>query len=357
MSIRLGVNIDHVATLRNARGEKHPDPYSAALSALKYGADSITIHLREDRRHINDVDLKKITKNKKIPTNLEMAANEEMLKIAIKSKPNFVCIVPEKRQEITTEGGLNLKKNFKKIMKKDDYSFYLIISFITPFLIFELIPTKLPHYVFPSYLPLSILIARNVVKVDSVQKLLNFSTIPLLLFPLSILVMVIYAVFEYSNIDAFFLINIFILLLLICVLLWFKKKKNIRSLIIFAGIFQIANFLILVFFLIPKLDRFWISKKINNIIVKYEKDVDQTFTFGFNEPSLLFLTSHKAINNSFSELTNEKIKNTKILLIVTGEFINSIESQIEYESFKIVDHFSGFNYSRGHNLEFKAFKN
>ena len=71
MSIRLGVNIDHVATLRNARGEKHPDPYSAALSALKYGADSITIHLREDRRHINDVDLKKITKNKKIPTNLE----------------------------------------------------------------------------------------------------------------------------------------------------------------------------------------------------------------------------------------------------------------------------------------------
>ena len=117
MSIRLGVNIDHVATLRNARGEKHPDPYSAALSALKYGADSITIHLREDRRHINDVDLKKITKNKKIPTNLEMAANEEMLKIAIKSKPNFVCIVPEKRQEITTEGGLNLKKNFKKIKR------------------------------------------------------------------------------------------------------------------------------------------------------------------------------------------------------------------------------------------------
>ena len=117
MSIRLGVNIDHVATLRNARGENHPDPYSAALSALKYGADSITIHLREDRRHINDVDLKKITKNKKIPTNLEMAANEEMLKIAIKSKPNFVCIVPEKRQEITTEGGLNLKKNFKKIKR------------------------------------------------------------------------------------------------------------------------------------------------------------------------------------------------------------------------------------------------
>ena len=117
MSIRLGVNIDHVATLRNARGEKHPDPYLSAISALKFGADSITIHLREDRRHINERDLKKISKNKKIPLNLEMAANDEMLKIAIKYKPNFVCIVPEKRKEITTEGGLNLSKNYKKIKK------------------------------------------------------------------------------------------------------------------------------------------------------------------------------------------------------------------------------------------------
>ena len=115
MITRLGVNIDHVATLRNARGENHPDPYTSALLALKYGADSITIHLREDRRHIVDKDLFRIVKNKKIPTNLEMAANEQMLKIALKSKPNFVCIVPEKRKEITTEGGLNLKKNFKKI--------------------------------------------------------------------------------------------------------------------------------------------------------------------------------------------------------------------------------------------------
>ena len=114
---RLGVNIDHVATIRNARGELHPDPYKAALKAMKYGADSITIHLREDRRHIKDSDLKMISKNKKIPLNLEMAANFQMLKIALKNKPNFVCIVPEKRKEITTEGGLNLKKNHKKINK------------------------------------------------------------------------------------------------------------------------------------------------------------------------------------------------------------------------------------------------
>ena len=115
--IRLGVNIDHVATVRNARGESHPDPYLAAIKAIKYGADSITIHLREDRRHIKDSDLKKISKNKKIPLNLEMAANLSMLRVALNNKPSFVCIVPEKRKEITTEGGLNLKRNFKQISK------------------------------------------------------------------------------------------------------------------------------------------------------------------------------------------------------------------------------------------------
>ena len=109
--IRLGVNIDHIATIRNARGEDHPVPYKAAIYAMKCGADSITIHLREDRRHIKDLDLKKISSNKKIPLNLEMAADLKILKIALKNKPNFVCLVPEKRNEITTEGGLNLNNN------------------------------------------------------------------------------------------------------------------------------------------------------------------------------------------------------------------------------------------------------
>ena len=113
--IKLGVNIDHVATVRNARGEIHPDPYIAAKNAIKYGANSITIHLREDRRHIKDADLKKISNKKKIPLNLEIAANNEMLKIALKYKPNYICLVPEKRNEITTEGGLNLNKNIKQI--------------------------------------------------------------------------------------------------------------------------------------------------------------------------------------------------------------------------------------------------
>ena len=112
---RLGVNIDHVATLRNARGETHPSPLNAAKLAIKYGADSITIHLREDRRHIIDSDLKKIKQIKTIPINLEISTNNEMLRIALRNKPNFVCIVPENRKEITTEGGLNIKKDNKKI--------------------------------------------------------------------------------------------------------------------------------------------------------------------------------------------------------------------------------------------------
>tara|TARA_X000001036_G_scaffold277769_1_gene258051 strand:- start:164 stop:877 length:714 start_codon:yes stop_codon:yes gene_type:complete len=116
---KLGVNIDHIATLRNARGEDHPNILFAAKYAYKKGADSITIHLREDRRHIKDYDLKQIVKTK-IPLNLELAASKSMVKIALKNKPNYICIVPEKRKEITTEGGLNLKKNtifLKKIIK------------------------------------------------------------------------------------------------------------------------------------------------------------------------------------------------------------------------------------------------
>ena len=112
---RLGVNIDHIATLRNARGEIHPDPCYAASEVVKMGADSVTIHLREDRRHINDLDAQKICKLKKILVNLEISMNDKIVKNALKIKPNYICIVPENRKEVTTEGGLNLDKNQKKL--------------------------------------------------------------------------------------------------------------------------------------------------------------------------------------------------------------------------------------------------
>ncbi len=112
---RLGVNIDHVATVRNARGEFHPDPVLAAKFVKKKGADSITIHLREDRRHIKDLDAKKICSIKNLLVNLEISIRDEIVENALKIKPDFICIVPENRKEITTEGGLNLGKNQKKI--------------------------------------------------------------------------------------------------------------------------------------------------------------------------------------------------------------------------------------------------
>ena len=133
--IKLGVNIDHVATIRNARGENYPSPLRAALLSEKSGADSITIHLREDRRHINENDLKLIKSKLKIPLNLEIASTKEMLKISLNHKPSFICIVPEKRKEITTEGGLNLnfKKNFlTKMIKKLKSKGIRISLFIEP---------------------------------------------------------------------------------------------------------------------------------------------------------------------------------------------------------------------------------
>lgn len=105
--LRLGVNIDHVATIRNARGGDHPDPVRAALAAARAGADGITAHLREDRRHIRDQDISELMDRLTIPLNLEMAATEEMLEIALRHRPHAACIVPERREERTTEGGLD----------------------------------------------------------------------------------------------------------------------------------------------------------------------------------------------------------------------------------------------------------
>jgi pyridoxine 5-phosphate synthase len=112
---RLGVNIDHVATIRNARGGDHPSPLHAALISAQAGADGITAHLREDRRHIRDADITALMQELTVPLNLEMAATQEMLGIALKHKPHAVCLVPEKRQERTTEGGLDCAGQFSHL--------------------------------------------------------------------------------------------------------------------------------------------------------------------------------------------------------------------------------------------------
>ena len=113
--LRLGVNIDHVATVRNARGGDNPDPVRAAILAQSAGADGITAHLREDRRHISDSDILRLTEALTIPLNLEMAATDEMLAIALKHRPHAACIVPEKREERTTEGGIDIVSHFARL--------------------------------------------------------------------------------------------------------------------------------------------------------------------------------------------------------------------------------------------------
>lgn len=113
--LRLGVNIDHVATIRNARGGDHPDPLRAAHIAAAAGADSITAHLREDRRHITDLDIARLMGEINLPLNLEMAATDEMLKIALNHHPHATCIVPENREERTTEGGLDAAERYESL--------------------------------------------------------------------------------------------------------------------------------------------------------------------------------------------------------------------------------------------------
>jgi pyridoxine 5-phosphate synthase len=105
--VRLGINIDHVATIRNARGGTHPDPLRAAMLAMDAGADGITIHLREDRRHIRDADVFTLKDHVRLPINLEMAATAAMVEIALRTQPHAVCLVPERREEVTTEGGID----------------------------------------------------------------------------------------------------------------------------------------------------------------------------------------------------------------------------------------------------------
>jgi len=143
---KLGVNIDHVATLRNARGELHPDPVFAAKFTKNAGADSITIHLREDKRHINDNDAKNICSIKNLLVNLEISTNSKIIKSALKIKPNYVCIVPENRKEITTEGGLDLEKNkikLKKIISRFKKNKIRTSLFINP----SLLDIKISKYI------------------------------------------------------------------------------------------------------------------------------------------------------------------------------------------------------------------
>ena len=251
---------------------------------------------------------------------------------------------------------LRMKERFKYILKKDDFLLYLIISFGFPLIIFELIPTKLPHYIYPAYLPLSILVAKFIVECDYNKKLLKFSLFSIVLFPLTIISLITVSIHQFSGFDVNFVFVIMLYLILSLFLLKETLKKKIKSLLISSGCFQIFTYLVLIFFLLPRLEVLWISDRINGIINKHEKSVEKIFTVGFNEPSLLFLTSHKSSNSS-SILGYKKEKEEKILLIVTDIISKNIKDNKNFSDFLLIEEFTGFNYSKGENVIFKVYKN
>jgi 4-amino-4-deoxy-L-arabinose transferase-like glycosyltransferase len=250
-----------------------------------------------------------------------------------------------------------IKLKFKEIVNKDKSTFFLILNFLVPFIFYELIPTKLPHYIFPSYVALSILISKYIVNNNYSGHILNFSLLPLIIYPTTIIVLIIYSVINFSDPgNIFFTIISFFLIMTIC-FIWINQKKNLKNILIFSGIFQISTYLILVFFLIPKLDKLWIAEKVNNIISIQARSIDEIYTLGFNEPSLLFLTSHKFKNLALADLTLDENKKKKIILIITSEHIEKIENGGEFNEFSILEEFTGFNYSRGKEVRFKVYIN
>ena len=252
----------------------------------------------------------------------------------------------------------DIKSKFSNIFKTNDYKLFLMISFLLPFFIFELIPTKLPHYVYPSYLPLSILISKFIMDKNFDELELNSSIISLILYPVVITGLIFYAVYEYHIIDTTLILVIIFNISFIILLLVLRLKKNIKKVMVFSGLYQLSIYLTLVFFLIPRMEKLWISQKIENIINENEKKFDHVFTLGFNEPSLLFLTSHLSLNDvSFNDLTSEDINNKNILFIMTPVNSRKMESRIKFKNFNLVEEFHGFNYSKGKEIKFQIYQN
>ena len=253
---------------------------------------------------------------------------------------------------------LNLIKEIKlnfRIIEKDNFSLYLVISFIIPLIFFELIPTKLPHYIYPSYLPLSILLSKFILKNDFSKRLLDLSLIPLLIFPFLIMFIIIFAILEYSIPDISLFVVLVLLLLFTILLTFFNIKKDVKTLLVFTSLFQFCTYFSLIYFLIPRLYELWISEKINNIISKYGNNANEIYTLGFNEPSLLFLTSHKAKNKigDFNTKTNDK----KILFVITEEMYKNLNNQNYLDNYYLLEKFTGFNYSKGKKINFRVYKN
>ncbi len=252
---------------------------------------------------------------------------------------------------------IDFKNKWKLIINNDPKTLFLFLWFILPFILFELIPTKLPHYIYPSYAALSILISRMLDGNELSGENLKFSFFPLIFFPLIIISALSFAVYEYSKIDIYYLFILLIFSLIILLILLFYKKRKIKKLLISIFGFQLGIYFCLVYFLMPRLEKLWISEKINQIIETRKSNFDEIFHYGYNEPSLKFLISHKSKKIDPSKLSSIDLLNKKILLIISNEYSQIIYKDKRFSEFELIDQFEGFNYSRGKAVLIKIFKN
>ena len=256
--------------------------------------------------------------------------------------PNYLC---------------KIKKFFSRDTKVELTELYLMIWFIAPFILFEIIPTKLPHYIYPSYIPLSILIAKMLDKINVSSEVLKYTLVPIMVYPIVVISLLFFAINEYSVVDTYSILIFSILLMIFAYLLFYLFKKNLKKIIILGVTFQTTFYLILVYFMVPKLEKFWISEKINSIIDSRKIGYDAIFHYGFNEPSLMFLVSHKSEKASPADLESQKLLSKKVLFILADDYSQVISKDNSFSNFSLIDQFVGFNYTRGKEVQIKVFSN
>lgn len=250
----------------------------------------------------------------------------------------------------------NLKQNFVRI-RKDDLTFFLLISFSVPYILFELVSTKLPHYIYPSYLPLSILLSKFLLdeNLEGISKRsLYFFT---LIFPLTVVFLIYFIIAEYSEITITLAIILIFFILQILFMIGAADIKRFKKKLINFSIFQISFYLILVFYVNNHIQDLWVAKRINSIIELNKKNYDKIYNYGFEEPSLVFLTSHKSKKISPNLLNSINLKKERIMFIINDEFSDLIISSEKYSDFKMLKKFDGFNYSKGKTVTIKVFSN
>ncbi|MFL2662609.1 MAG: ArnT family glycosyltransferase [Alphaproteobacteria bacterium] len=250
----------------------------------------------------------------------------------------------------------NFEQNFIRI-RKDDLTFFLLISFSVPYILFELVSTKLPHYIYPSYLPLSILLSKFLLdeNLEGISKRsLYFFT---LIFPLTVVFLIYFIIAEYSEITITLAIILIFFILQILFMIGAADIKRFKKKLINFSVFQISFYLILVFYINNHIQDLWVAKRINSIIELNKKNYDKIYNYGFEEPSLVFLTSHKSKKISPNLLDSINLKKERIMFIINDEFSDLIISSEKYSDFKMLNKFDGFNYSKGKTVTIKVFSN